>query len=127
MDAGSFVAHSRGDHGSGQDLLQTLIMDNKELRVRVRELEDLLMESEGRAARAVEDVLGRAARAHEILPKVHMLEERLMQTERLVTEAAHVTPAPSATLLSTSERPCKQTLCARRHSISLESSSAKRP
>ena len=42
------------------------------------------MESEARAAEALEDVIGRAARAAQVLPKVNMLEERLRETERLV-------------------------------------------
>ena len=55
----------------------------------MRELEDALMESEARAAEALEDVIGRAARAAQVLPKVNMLEERLRETERLVRSLLH--------------------------------------
>lgn len=47
------------------------------------------MESEARAAEALEDVIGRAARAAQVLPKVNMLEERLRETERLVRSLLH--------------------------------------
>ena len=123
--------------GASGELIQTLITDNKHLRDRVVDLEDALMVSEDRRRVVEEDVVGRAVRELDILPKVsaspdlvpphvmstspathracpasciqsacslalaswrgltsgrvgqvHMLEDRLMQTERLVEEAA---------------------------------------